>query len=67
MERWFDLYRTLCVKSIEGASICFVANSHQKKEGLLANGGGDYLRGLIEQESKNVISEAKKLEKQGKD
>jgi hypothetical protein len=40
MERWFDLYRTLCVKSIEGASICFVANSHQKKEGLLANGGG---------------------------
>ena len=62
MERWFDLYRTLCVKSIDGASICFVANSHQKKEGL-AN--GDYLRGLIEKESKNVISEAKKLERHG--
>jgi hypothetical protein len=60
MERWFDLYKSLCVKSWVGASICFIANNHQKKEGL---SNGDYLKNLIEEENKNAFTEAKKLEK----
>lgn len=32
MEHWFNVYKALCVKSWEGASILFVGNSRKRPE-----------------------------------
>ena len=34
MEHWFNVYKSLCVKSWEGASILFVANGRKRPEEL---------------------------------
>jgi hypothetical protein len=52
MERWFELYKALCRKSVEGgASICFVANSFTDTT--------NHIKNLMQEESKNALTEGK--------